>query len=152
MAEGFSKWKQIPNQNLVEKFRKAQKFYFKLEGLQKRKLREIQSHFENNMETGGVLKKQLVIRLLDVTSSGIRRFHNRWLRITKRDRTLRQANSTMHSFDALNDGILTHFDLLFRDKRTTEIKLWALQKMLASAEHNLGKYFRMWSDHAFRVR
>lgn len=39
VIEAFSKWKDIPNQNLMEKYKKAQKFYFKLEKYSKDKLK-----------------------------------------------------------------------------------------------------------------
>ena len=37
--EGFNRWKSIPKQN-IEYNKKGQKFYFKLEGLLKKKLKE----------------------------------------------------------------------------------------------------------------
>lgn len=39
VMEGFNRWKSIPKQN-IEYNKKGQKFYFKLEGLLKKKLKE----------------------------------------------------------------------------------------------------------------
>ena len=50
VLEAFGKWKDIPNQNLMENYRKAQKFYYKLEGLVKQKLAFTYSAFSINYE------------------------------------------------------------------------------------------------------
>jgi succinylarginine dihydrolase len=66
-----------------------------------------------------MLKKQSVLRLLDVTSSGIRKLYNRWLRITKKDRTLQQVNTTMLFADHLNDALSNNLSMIFKDRRTS---------------------------------
>ena len=40
VAEAFYVWKDLPNQNMMEKYKKGQKFFFKLEGMVKKKLKE----------------------------------------------------------------------------------------------------------------
>ena len=72
------------------------------------------------------MKKQSVLQLLDITSSGIRKFYNRWIRITKRDHTLKQAYSMMHSLDAMNSCIVQTFKVIFEDQRSMKIKTKAI--------------------------
>lgn len=74
----------------------------------------------------------------------MRRYYNRWIRLTKKDQILKQANSTMHSFDCLQQGMTTAFKILFEDQRTTRIKTWALEKMFSASKSNTGNYFKIW--------
>lgn len=80
----FNVWKSIPSQNMMAKYRKGQKFFFKLEHLIKNKITEVNSMFKEQYEEGNSIKKQSVLQLLDLTSTGIRRYYNRWDKSTKR--------------------------------------------------------------------
>ena len=44
--QAFNKWKSIPNQNVMEKYRKGQKFFYKLESLIKNNIVKAQNSFK----------------------------------------------------------------------------------------------------------
>lgn len=126
VAEAFMIWKDLPTQNMMEKYKKGQKFYFKLEALVKGKLKSANNQFVNDKEEGGVVKKQSVIKLLDITSNGVRRYYNRWETITRRDLTLKQATHVMSSIEIMHQNLANTFMIVFADQRSTKIKTWAI--------------------------
>jgi len=44
------------------------------------------------------MKKQSILKLFEMTSLGIRKFYNRWTRLTKEKHILTSVNATMKSF------------------------------------------------------
>lgn len=58
-----------------------------------------------------------------------------------------QANSTMHSLDALQESVVNNFKILFEDQTNVRIKTWAIEKMLAASSQNVENYFKRWRDN-----
>jgi hypothetical protein len=49
-----------------------------------------------------MLKKQSILQLFEMTSTGIRRYYRRWEKLTKERHTLQSVNSLMRSMDIMN--------------------------------------------------
>lgn len=81
-----------------------------------------------------------------MTSSGIRKFYNRWIRITKRDHTLKQAFTVMHSLDSLHSSVTDIFKILFEDQRTIKVKTWAIERIISASNQNISYYLKKWKE------
>lgn len=95
LAESFNVWKSIPLQNLAVKYKKYQKLYFQLESLRRARLTTVQACFKDEQADGNTMKKQSILRILDVTSLGIRKLYSRWEKLTKRKKMLLTVNFTI---------------------------------------------------------
>ena len=144
VIEAFNKWKEIPAQNLMEKYKNAQKFYFKLEKFSKCTMETTFKCFETNKEEGNTIKKQSVIQLLDMTSNGVKKLYNRWMRITKRDITIKQVSSMMNWLDSLNEETSHAFSILFQDQKTYKININAIQRLIEASGANALTALRLW--------
>ena len=131
----------------MEKYKKGQKFFFRLEGMMKKKLKEAHNEFLESTDEGSTIKKQAVIKLLDITSNGMRRYYNRWDNTTKRDKTLQQANNLFHSLETMHSCVSNTFLIVFADQRSTKIKTWAIEKLINSCSQNTNQYFKRWRNN-----
>lgn len=98
VINAFNSWKTIPYNQKMGKFKKYQKFYFSMESFYKNRLKEVHSCFATGQDDGNLMKKQSILKLFEMTSLGIRRFYNRWTRLTKEKHTLMQVNKTFKAF------------------------------------------------------
>lgn len=98
VIHAFKEWKTIPYNQKMGKFKKYQRFYFDLEGFYKKRLRTVHNTFSEGHDDGNLMKKQSILKLFEMTSLGIRRFYNRWTRLTKEKHTLMQVHNTLKAF------------------------------------------------------
>lgn len=101
VIHAFNSWKTIPYNQKMGKFKKYQKFYFDLESFYKRRLKTVHSAFADSQDDGNLMKKQSILKLFEMTSLGIRRFYNRWTRLTKERHTLMQVHKTFKTFESV---------------------------------------------------
>ncbi len=78
VLEAVNKWKSIPAINLGERYKKAQKFFNKLEALHKSHKSQVYQSFKKDYDEANLIKKQSILQLFEMTSTGIRRFYRRW--------------------------------------------------------------------------
>lgn len=78
VLEAVNKWKTIPAINLGERYKKGQKFFNKLESFQRSRISLIYQSYKKNYDDANMFKKQAILQLFDVTSTGIRKFYRRW--------------------------------------------------------------------------
>ena len=83
VVQALNNWKGIPINTRSGKYKDFQKSYFKLEEFFKSRLKLVHSIFTETSEDGNLMKKQSILKLFEMTSLGIRRFYNRWTRMTK---------------------------------------------------------------------
>lgn len=98
----------------------------------------------DDKEEGNAIKKQSVLKLFDATSNGMKKLYNRWIRITKRDMTLKQVTSMMNWMDSLHTQTSQMFDILFQDQKTYRIKVAAIEKLISASGANSVSAIRIW--------
>lgn len=59
------------------------------------------------------MKKQVVLKMFETTSSGIRKFYNRWSSITKKDLTVKTVKQTILWMDILEKVTANQFLIVF---------------------------------------
>lgn len=83
VLEALNKWKSIPAINLGERYKKGQKFFNKMDAFTKSRLGTTYLCFKKNFEDANMMKKQSILQLFEMTSTGIRRYYRRWEKMSK---------------------------------------------------------------------
>lgn len=58
----------------------------------------------------------------------------------------------MHSLDALHHCIHDNFNILFEDQRSTRIKTWAIERLIAASGQTTVNYFRKWRQMVMNLK
>jgi hypothetical protein len=140
----FGSWKTIPYNQKMGKYKKYQKFYFGLENFYKNRLKEVHSCFGDSNDNGKLMKKQSILKLFEMTSLGIRRFYNRWTRMTKEKHTLVQVTKTMQTFESVEAALANQYMIIFQDERAYRIKIAAINKLIEASRGTTQNYFNSW--------
>lgn len=93
------------------------------------------------------MKKQSILKLFEMTSLGIRRFYNRWTRLTKEKHTLMQVNRTFRAFEEVEIALANQYQIIFQDERAYKIKISAINKLIAASQGTTQNYFNIWREN-----
>ena len=61
------------------------------------------------------MKKQSILKLFEMTSLGIRRYYNRWTRLTKEKMILLSVNATFKALESASLAIADQYKIVFQD-------------------------------------
>jgi ubiquitin-protein ligase len=82
-----------------------------------------------------------------MTSLGIRRFYNRWTRLTKEKHILLSVNSTFKAFETSSVAIANQYQIIFQDERAYRIKISAIEKLIKASQGTTQNYLIKWRDN-----
>ena len=99
-----------------------------------------------------MLKKQSILQLFEMTSTGIRRYYRRWEKMTKERHTLQSVNSLFKSLEIMNSCLANQYMIIFQDQRVYKIKINAINKLIAAAQGTTQNYFDKWRDNVRQIK
>lgn len=144
IINAFNNWKAIPVANMMGKYKNYQKFYFKLENFFKDRLKFAHNAFSGISDDANLMKKQSILKLFEMTSLGIRRYYNRWTRLTKEKHILMTVNWALRAFESAEGAIANQYQIIFQDERAYRIKIAAIDKLILATRGTTQNYFVKW--------
>ena len=148
----FNAWKGIPVSNMGGKYKTYQKFYFRMEKFFKDRLKDVHSTFTETSDNGNLMKKQSILKLFEMTSLGIRRYYNRWTRLTKEKHILSSVNATFKALESAESALATQYMIVFQDERAYQIKVSAINKLIMASRGTTQNYFNMWRANIREIK
>lgn len=130
VVEAFRIWKELPEPNQLEKVRKAQKFFFMLRAFANNNLLKLFKPLKEESETAELKKKRAVLRLLDTTSSGIRKYYGNWLTLTKKTRLFTMCKLTHNFLQELTSVAIGNIKCLLESQHEIRLKEKCINRLV----------------------
>lgn len=83
-----------------------------------------------------------------MTSLGIRRYYNRWTRLTKETLILLSVNRTIRFMTGAEEAIHKRFEIAFREREDYKIKCLAIKRLVESISQTKKNYIDTWRQNA----
>lgn len=99
-----------------------------------------------------MFKKQAILQLFDMTSTGIRRFYRRWEKLTKERHTLSSVTHLMRSLDVMNEAVANQYMIIFQDQRAYTVKVNAINKLILASKGTVSNYFGVWRSNVRQLK
>lgn len=93
------------------------------------------------------MKKQSILKLFEMTSLGIRRYYNRWTRLTKEKHILMTVNRALKAFESGESAIANQYLIMFQDERAYKLKIAAIDKIILATRGTTQNYFNTWRSN-----
>ena len=100
--------------------------------------------FKAQLEDAQAIKKRAVVQLINTTMNSRKRFYNRWLRITEKQRLIKECRILGSSFSLINFSIKSVTDNAFSLSKDSMIKEKYLTRIFANLSLGIEQSFRRW--------
>ncbi len=91
-----------------------------------------------------MMKKQSILQLFEMTSTGIRRYYRRWEKMSKEKHTLDSVHELMKSLEIMNDCVANQYMVVFQDQRAYKVKISAINRLIEATNGTQKGYFDKW--------